>query len=190
MTNESAEKNHPEDCTAVTVLAAHRLTHKRPAMPGPGEAWTCGCGIFRVSPVAQDAHDHHVATHLAGLAGLSDDVRTISRTISASYPPDLDAEAHLWRRCMKVTEEAGEVFQALAGTIGENPRKGQTHTRDDLRDELLDVAGAALGAVSHLDGDSGDPIAWLSGRLAFVRQRLLAAVRTPPEAPTPTREAP
>ena len=88
----------------------------------------------------------------------------------------------MWRRCMKVAEEAGEVFEALAGTVGENPRKGRTHTRDDLRAELLDVAGAALGAVSFLDGDRGDPIALLAVRLAFVRQRLLAACITPPDS--------
>lgn len=111
---------------------------------------------------------------------LADDVRTISRTISASYPANLDPEAHLWRRCMKVTEEAGEVFAALAGWLGENPRKGVTHNRADLRDELLDVAGAALGAASHLYGDTADPVEMLSARLAFVRARLLAAVSNPP----------
>ena len=56
-------------------------------------------------------------------------------------------ELNLWRRCTKVASEAGEVIDALAGVLGENPRKGVTHSLDDLVGELLDVALAALAAV-------------------------------------------
>lgn len=99
-------------------------------------------------------------------------VRSISASISASYPADLDPEAHTWRRVMKVAEEVGKVTQSLSGYLGENPRKGQTHTLDDLRSELLDVALAALGAVSHLGGDDDDTAAMLTQRAAFIHQRL------------------
>lgn len=109
------------------------------------------------------------------MTSLSDDIRAISQMISGPYPANLDPEAHLWRRCMKITEEAGEVFEALSGWLGENPRKGQTHNRADLRDELLDVAGAALGAASHLYGDAADPVEMLAARLTFVRKRLAEA---------------
>jgi hypothetical protein len=47
------------------VLSEHRLNHRRPAIPGPGEAWTCTCGIFHVHPEALAAHDAHVAAALA-----------------------------------------------------------------------------------------------------------------------------
>lgn len=69
------------------------------------------------------------------------------------------SESILWSRVLKVTEEAGEVYAALSGAIGENPRKGVTHTMTDVVDELLDVAIAALAAVEHIrehDGKSLD----------------------------------
>lgn len=59
------------DATVVLagLLAGHRLTHRRPSLPGPGEAWTCGCGIFRVNDDAVTAHDAHVAGELAAFVG-------------------------------------------------------------------------------------------------------------------------
>jgi hypothetical protein len=55
----------------------------------------------------------------------------------------------------KLMEETGEVGQALGGYTGENPRKGVTHSREDLMGELLDVAITALGAWEHMDGNRG-----------------------------------
>jgi hypothetical protein len=68
------QKDHPYTLAKTEVaqdgvLATHRLSNTRPAMPGPGEAWTCTCGTFQVSPSAQNAHDHHVAMHLASDVG-------------------------------------------------------------------------------------------------------------------------
>ena len=67
----------------------------------------------------------------------------------------LDREAHDWRRIQKVAQETGEVFEAFCGCLGENPRKGVTHTQADVKRELFDVALAALGAVEHLNGNKG-----------------------------------
>lgn len=92
-------------------------------------------------------------------------VAAFSRWINAQYPPDLDPEAHLWRRITKVGEESGEVQDALRGYLGENPRKGVTHTLDEVIDELLDCAGAALGAVEHLTGNDGSSVQRLADRL-------------------------
>jgi len=108
----------------------------------------------------------------AGLDAVAQNVAAISHLISASYPPELDHEAHTWRRVMKITEEAGEVFNALAGSLGENPRKGYTHTRADVMSELLDVALAALGAWEYLDFNQGRSIASLSLQADFVLGRL------------------
>jgi hypothetical protein len=36
-------------------------------------------------------------------------------------------------RIMKLTEEAGEVGQAVIGAMGQNPRKGVSHTWDDVK---------------------------------------------------------
>ena len=83
----------------------------------------------------------------------------------------LDPEAHLWRRTMKLVGEAGEVQDALGGMLGENPRKGVTHTQYDLIGELLDVAIAALGAVEHITGNTGDSEALLAEKIRKVVER-------------------
>jgi NTP pyrophosphatase (non-canonical NTP hydrolase) len=53
-------------------------------------------------------------------------------------------------RILKVTEEAGEAARAWIGTVGQNPRKGVTHSRQDVADELADVALTALVAIESL----------------------------------------
>lgn len=67
---------------------------------------------------------------------------------------DRDAEAVLWGRVAKVSEEAGEAIAALIGATGQHPRRsplrGNTHSYDDVVDELLDVA---ITAIEHLTGD-------------------------------------
>ncbi|GAA4924417.1 MazG-like family protein [Stackebrandtia albiflava] len=56
-------------------------------------------------------------------------------------------------RILKLTEEAGEVAVAWIGALGQNPRKGVTHTRADVVAELADVAVTALVAISSLGHD-------------------------------------
>lgn len=103
----------------------------------------------------------------------------ISALLDETYRVDLDPEARLWRRVTKVTEEVGEVWEALAGMLGENPRKGVTHTRRDVVDELLDVAAAALGAVAHLHGNDVDLAVELGAHITTRRDRLIQALDTP-----------
>jgi NTP pyrophosphatase (non-canonical NTP hydrolase) len=62
-------------------------------------------------------------------------------------------------RILKLTEEAGEAAQAWIGVIGANPRKGQTHTRDQVAAELADVAITALVAIRSLGMDPDEVIA-------------------------------
>lgn len=57
-------------------------------------------------------------------------------------------------RILKVTEEAGEAAGAWIGVIGQNPRKGVTHTLDDVAGELADVAMTALVAIESLGLDA------------------------------------
>ncbi|WP_246614434.1 MazG-like family protein [Paractinoplanes bogorensis] len=54
-------------------------------------------------------------------------------------------------RILKVSEEAGEAAQAWIGCLGQNPRKGVTHTREQVAAELADVAFTALVAIASLD---------------------------------------
>lgn len=72
-------------------------------------------------------------------------------------------------RILKIVEEAGEAAAAWAGTLGQNPRKGITHTRQDVADELGDVAFTALVAAASL---GFDPAVVLAGVARKVVDRL------------------
>jgi len=50
-------------------------------------------------------------------------------------------------RVLKILEEAGEVAQAVSGSRGQNPRKGFTHTEEDVAYELCDVILTAMVAL-------------------------------------------
>jgi hypothetical protein len=82
-----------------------------------------------------------------------------------------DPEALHLHRVIKVGEEAGEVVSALIGWTGANPRKGQTHTLDELVGELLDVAVTALGAIEHLTGHEGTALDLLDRKIVRVAER-------------------
>lgn len=82
-----------------------------------------------------------------------------------------DPEAQAWSRIAKVGEEHGEVIAAYIGAIGQNPRKGVTHSLEDVVDELLDVALTALAAVEHLRGHDGAALSLLEDKLARVARR-------------------
>ncbi|WP_240503115.1 MazG-like family protein [Streptomyces prasinopilosus] len=58
-------------------------------------------------------------------------------------------------RVLKLSEEVGEVAQAVIGVTGQNPRKGTTHSWDDVGAELCDVALTALVALRALTPDAG-----------------------------------
>jgi hypothetical protein len=83
----------------------------------------------------------------------------------------IDPETALWRRCSKVSAEAGEVHDALSGYVGENPRKGVTHTIADIEYELLDVAHAALAAVEHLHGNDESALERFAAHITHVARR-------------------
>jgi NTP pyrophosphatase (non-canonical NTP hydrolase) len=69
---------------------------------------------------------------------------------SSTLPP----ETEKLLRIMKLTEEAGEVTQAVTGTLGQNPRKGVTHTWEDVQAELCDVIFTAMVALVTLTPDA------------------------------------
>ncbi|MCP9999177.1 MazG-like family protein [Streptomyces werraensis] len=75
-------------------------------------------------------------------------------------------------RILKLSEEVGEVAQAVVGATGRNPRKGVTHTWDDVSAELRDVAVTALVALRTLTPEARDVFA---GHLRRVRERSLGA---------------
>ncbi|MDB5716332.1 MAG: hypothetical protein JWO15_3729 [Sphingomonadales bacterium] len=89
----------------------------------------------------------------------------------ALWRPRVSVEAVMWRRSAKVGEEFGEAMQALGGMLGENPRKGVTHTREQVVGEQLDVALCALGSVEHLTGNKGRSVALLVEKMDYVNKR-------------------
>ncbi|RIV41317.1 MazG-like family protein [Micromonospora radicis] len=90
-------------------------------------------------------------------------------------------EAELTCRVLKLTEEVGEVAAAWIGTLGQNPRKGVTHTRPDVVAELADVAFTALVAIESLGLDARTVLANCAGKVA---ERV-----APPADPTPSAPA-
>ncbi|MFE1957233.1 MazG-like family protein [Streptomyces sp. NPDC059479] len=51
-------------------------------------------------------------------------------------------------RVLKIGEEYGEVAEAVHGALAANPRKGASHTWDDVRKELCDVAVTSFVALA------------------------------------------
>lgn len=80
--------------------------------------------------------------------------RVLDERINGLFP-DMDKYHHAQDRIIKIGEEFGEVVEAMIGVSGTNPRKGVTHSYDDVINELLDVAASALGAVEYLTGNQG-----------------------------------
>jgi NTP pyrophosphatase (non-canonical NTP hydrolase) len=72
------------------------------------------------------------------------------------------------------TEEAGEVTQAVIGTLGQNPRKGVTHTWEDVQAELCDVIFTAMVALTTLTPGARETF---NGHLARVAGRSLGTPR-------------
>ncbi|MEU2514371.1 MazG-like family protein [Streptomyces syringium] len=71
-------------------------------------------------------------------------------------------------RVLKISEEAGEVAEAIHGVIGSNPRKGNSDTWDDVRSELCDVIITSMVALKTITPDAakvfGERLAWVAER--------------------------
>jgi predicted house-cleaning noncanonical NTP pyrophosphatase (MazG superfamily) len=74
-------------------------------------------------------------------------------------------------RVLKLVEESGEAAQAYIGMVGQNPRKGVTHTKADLIAELIDVAVTALSAVQHFTKDEAATRGAVAVKLARMLSR-------------------
>ncbi|GGX52707.1 MazG-like family protein [Streptomyces minutiscleroticus] len=63
-------------------------------------------------------------------------------------------EETLLLRVLKLSEEIGETAQAVIGAVGQNPRKGVSHTWEDVQSELCDVVITALVGLRTLTPDA------------------------------------
>jgi NTP pyrophosphatase (non-canonical NTP hydrolase) len=80
---------------------------------------------------------------------------------------EIPVEAQL----LKLSEEVGEVAEAYIGMTGLNPRKGVTHTRDDLTGEVADVIITAAVTIVRLTGSPAAARAAFEAHLAGVLTR-------------------
>ncbi|MCX4986910.1 MazG-like family protein [Streptomyces sp. NBC_00572] len=53
-------------------------------------------------------------------------------------------------RVLKIGEELGEAAEAITGVLGANPRKGNSHTWQDVEKELSDVIVTAMVALATI----------------------------------------
>ncbi|MFF3320252.1 MazG-like family protein [Streptomyces sp. NPDC003035] len=83
-----------------------------------------------------------------------------------TLPPEQD----VLLRVLKLSEEVGEVAEAVIGATGQNPRKGASHTWQDVESELCDVIITAMVALRTLTPDAPDVFA---GHLRRVAERSL-----------------
>ncbi|MEU0083564.1 MazG-like family protein [Streptomyces sp. NPDC006274] len=72
-----------------------------------------------------------------------------------AHPP----EQEVLLRVLKLSEEVGEVAQAVIGAKGQNPRKGTTHSWQDVESELCDVIITAMVALRTLTPDAAEVFA-------------------------------
>jgi NTP pyrophosphatase (non-canonical NTP hydrolase) len=79
-----------------------------------------------------------------------DDVEKLTAWLDASNGT---GRQELILRVLKLQEEAGEVAEAVIGMVGQNPRKGITHSATDVVGELCDVIVTAMVAVQTLTGN-------------------------------------
>ncbi|MEU7021899.1 MazG-like family protein [Streptomyces sp. NPDC046203] len=62
-------------------------------------------------------------------------------------------------RVLKISEELGEVAEAVHGALGANPRKGSSHSWSDVVKELADVIVTAAVALDTVSGDAEAAVA-------------------------------
>ncbi|MFF8535375.1 hypothetical protein ACF07B_26095 [Streptomyces sp. NPDC015532] len=98
-----------------------------------------------------------------------------ARIVAALNAANGEGEHERAMRLLKVTEEAGEAAAAYIGAVGQNPRKGTTHTAADVADELCDVIIAAAVALHSF---ANHPPAVLDLKLLRAAQRLNALAGT------------
>ncbi|MEH0579162.1 MULTISPECIES: MazG-like family protein [Streptomyces] len=76
-------------------------------------------------------------------------------------------------RVLKIGEEFGEVAEALHGAMAANPRKGASHTWDDVYKELCDVTITSLIALASLTPDARK---LFDARLQHIAERSLTSL--------------
>jgi NTP pyrophosphatase (non-canonical NTP hydrolase) len=101
----------------------------------------------------------------------------------------LPREQRILLQLLKIQEEAGEVAEAVIGAMGQNPRKGHSHTWDDVEAEICDVIVTGMVALARMNPDAQAVFARHMDRIAsrdLVAQRETTDAQAANSHPTPT----
>lgn len=99
----------------------------------------------------------------------NDQWSTIYRLVSWLDQQNGRSQEEVGLRILKLAEEQGEVAQAWIGYTGQNPRKGTTHTLDQVAEELVDVIVTAAVALTSI---SDKPDVFLNTKLEKIASRV------------------
>ncbi|MGY5079329.1 MazG-like family protein [Streptomyces nigrescens] len=95
---------------------------------------------------------------------------------------DLDQAEQWTLQVLKIAEETGEASQAVIGARGTNPRKGDSHTWQDVHAEVADVIITGMVALARMRPEDADQ---------YLRLQLAAkAAKFLPAAPAADRPSP
>jgi hypothetical protein len=118
-----------------------------------------------------------------GLKEVEVNLSRLSAWIDAGKPPHISDDAQLWHRLGKISEENGELTEALIGVLGMNPRKGFSHTWADVDKEILDVIVTGFCAMEHRHSNAGVVAEMVLGHVRGLMTRAgLDPVSRPPVA--------
>ncbi|MGX1760489.1 MazG-like family protein [Streptomyces lydicus] len=94
-------------------------------------------------------------------------------------------QAQQWTlQVLKIAEETGEASQAVIGARGTNPRKGDSHTWQDVHAEVADVIITGMVALARMRPDDAEQ--YLQRQLAAKAVKFLPASATDRPSPAET----
>ncbi|MFH8682132.1 MazG-like family protein [Streptomyces lydicus] len=83
-------------------------------------------------------------------------------------------QAQQWTlQVLKIAEETGEASQAVIGARGTNPRKGNSHTWQDVHAEVADVIITGMVSLARMRPDDAEQ--YLQRQLAAKAAKFLPA---------------
>ncbi|MDT6982073.1 hypothetical protein ACFSUJ_09650 [Streptomyces lusitanus] len=71
----------------------------------------------------------------------------------------LPREQRILFQLLKIQEEAGEVAEAAIGAMGQNPRKGFSHTWEEVEAEVCDVIVTGMVALTRMNPHAAEVFA-------------------------------
>ncbi|MCD2468608.1 MazG-like family protein [Streptomyces sp. MBT42] len=86
---------------------------------------------------------------------MSNDPWNTIRTLAALFTQldtarDIAPEEQWTLQVLKISEEVGEAAQAVIGARATNPRKGHSHTWEDVQEEVADCVITGMVALARL----------------------------------------